>query len=162
MNWYCEHLKGRHADVAKTCAHLDGDISDGAVLVTNGGQAGSWYFDEDIDTRSTTVCGWATVEAQSCSCENEKECPVFKARESEIKAFVSGVILKGYDYARNIERELYGYLMTKNNPFGRSMPMEIRDELHRDCADDAYKLLSKWVRENDPYGTAANNKRQPA
>lgn len=72
MEWYCQYC---NSAVGQQCPFRDRQLSDGPVLVSNGGQAGAWYFDDDIDTRPTTIFYWKDVKAYACNAENEADCP---------------------------------------------------------------------------------------
>lgn len=160
MKWYCEHLNGRHSELAKKCEFLDKDVSDGAVLATNGGKVGAWYFGDDIDTRPTTVCGWKTIEAHACNCKCENECPVAIARSREIDEFVQSVIEQGEWHAFHVWSELNRYIMTKNNPMGAIYPQDV--QLPREYAYEAADRLHSLLTGGTDGGTITNNNRQPA
>ena len=72
MEWYCQYC---NSEIGKQCPFRDKQLSDGAVLVTNGGKAGAWYFDDDIDTRPSTTFFWKDVQAYACNATNEADCP---------------------------------------------------------------------------------------
>ena len=146
MKWYCEHLSGSHQDIAKECAFRDREISEGAVLTTNSGKVGAWYFDDDIDTRPTTYFGWKEAEAYACKCKCESDCPVFQARQREIDNFVESVISQGTEFAWHIWRELNHYLMTRNSPSGSVYPREItlpREYASWEVADNLHAELTR-------------------
>ena len=141
MNWYCEHLNGRHARLAAECAFRDRETSEGAVITTNAGQVGAWYFDDEFDTRPSTCYGWEETKAYACNCKCESKCPVAIAREREISEFVESVIAKGVWYAFHIRSELYSYVMMRSN--GAIFPRDI--DLPREYARDASNLLHEWI-----------------
>lgn len=160
MKWYCEHLNGRHSDLAQKCTFLDNDVSDGAVLGSNEGKSGAWYFDDEIDTRPSTVHGWKTIEAHACNCKCEIECPVAIARTHEIDAFVQSVMAQGTWPAFHVWAELNHYIMTKNNPHGAVYPQDI--QLPREYAYEAADKIHELLKKRTDDGTTTNNKCQPA
>lgn len=160
MKWYCEHLNGRHSEIAQKCEFLDKDVSDGAVLATNGGKAGAWYFDDDIDTRPSTVHSWKTVNAHACNCKCENKCPVAIVRQREIDAFVESVMTQGLDTAWHIWRQLNHYIMTRNNPMGAVYPRDV--QLPREYVTEAENVLYAQLMRANTYGHITNNNRQPA
>lgn len=124
MNWFCEHLSGRHSAMAQKCRYLDSETADGAVLTSNAGAAGAWYIDDELDTRPSTICSWKTIEAHPCNCKCENECPVAREREREIDALVEDILAKGARYAHDCRHSLYSYHMTQFNPMGAIYPKE--------------------------------------
>lgn len=160
MNWYCEHVNGSYKDIARNCAFRDKEISEGAVLGTNAGKVGAWYFDDEVDTRPTAYLGWKEVKAYACNCKCESDCPVLQARRREIDDFVNSVITQGYMSVWHTWSELNHYLTCRYNPMGSVYPRDI--QLPRECAREAETLLHQWLEATDINGQPKNNKRQLA
>lgn len=158
MKWYCEHLNGRHANLAADCAFRDRETSEGVALATNGGKVGAWYFDDEVDTRPTTFFAWQNVKAYACNCKCESECPVVIARRREIDEFVENVIAKGLWTALHISSELNNYVMMRSN--GALYPRDI--DLPREYADEASNILHERLSKEINDGRITNNKRQLA
>lgn len=73
MSWYCEYCG---TEQGQQCPFRDKELTEGAILTTNGGQAGAWYIDDEIDTRPTATFGWKEVRAYACKKPDDECCPV--------------------------------------------------------------------------------------
>lgn len=72
MEWYCQYC---NTEQGQQCPFRAKQLSDGSVLVTNGGQVGSWYRDEEIDTRPTATYFWKDAQAYACNAPDAESCP---------------------------------------------------------------------------------------
>ena len=72
LEWYCQFS---NAEEGKTCKFRNSEKSEGVVLLTNAGAAGTWYFDDEIDLRPRAHYEWVNVEAYRCNACSSKQCP---------------------------------------------------------------------------------------